>query len=336
MKKAVVLGHEQADLSRHAPRAFVGDAELARQLHRGDAVLRRGEQEQRVEPQRQRRRTLVEDRPRARREERAAGTLVGPPAPDGVEGVGLAALRTLGPLGKPEREDEGETGFVVGKLRPECLDGVFHLASLPRKSDKSITERQRCSTRRFAANRRLVSRLSSLIVKAYLMGPAWPLPTQFQWRFVSAVKKPCSLAGLVAISRLPNFANPYSVFEKPRTRYWSRKGEMFPGVTKGRMFYHSTIPFQRIKSRGKTPTIVSRSVMFAAPSSKINMGEASPQLTRRMRHNGVWSRIVPGVPLNVPRIDAWNIEIAPVSLYEQRRDCFHAFSIAGGLYVVKG
>lgn len=130
-EKALVLGHEQSDLTGHAPRALIGDTELARQLHRADAVLRRGEQEDGVEPQRQRRRALVEDRPGARREERATCALVGPPPPDGMEGVGLPALpalRALGPLRAPQGEDVGETGRVVGELRLEGLDGVFHLA----------------------------------------------------------------------------------------------------------------------------------------------------------------------------------------------------------------
>lgn len=135
-EEAVVLGHEEPDLTGHAPRALVGHAQLARQLHRGDAVLRRGEQEQRVEPQGQRRRALVEDGPRARREERPTGALVGPPAPDGMEGVGLPALRALGPLRAPQSEDVGEAGRVVGELGLECLDGVFHLDL--RLSAKSI------------------------------------------------------------------------------------------------------------------------------------------------------------------------------------------------------
>lgn len=121
------MGHEEPDLTGHAPRALVGHAQPARQLHRGDAVLLRGKKEQRVEPQRQRRRALVEDRPRARREERPAGALVGPPAPDGVKGVGLPALRALGPLRAPQGEDVGEAGRVVGELRLEGLDGVSHL-----------------------------------------------------------------------------------------------------------------------------------------------------------------------------------------------------------------
>ena len=126
-KQTLVLGHEQTDLTGHAPRALVGHAQLARQLHRGYAVLRRGEQEQRVEPQRQRRRGLVEDRPRAGREERATGALVGPPPPDGMEGVGLLALRALAPLREAQGEDVGETGFLRRELRLEGLDGVFHM-----------------------------------------------------------------------------------------------------------------------------------------------------------------------------------------------------------------
>ena len=125
-EKALVLGHEQADLSRHAPRALIGHAQLARQLHGRDTVLRRGEQEQRVEPQRQWRRALVEYRPRAGREKRPARTLVSPPPPDRMEGVGLLALRALAPLREAQGKDVGKTRLVRRELSLECLDGVFH------------------------------------------------------------------------------------------------------------------------------------------------------------------------------------------------------------------
>ena len=126
-EKAIVLGHEQANLTRHAPRALIGHAELARQLHGRHAILGGGEQEYGVEPKRQRRRGLVENRPRAGREERPTRALVGPPPPDGVEAVGLPALRALGPFRAPHGEDVSETRRVVGELRLEGFDGVFHL-----------------------------------------------------------------------------------------------------------------------------------------------------------------------------------------------------------------
>ena len=126
---AAFIGHEKPNLAGHAPRALVGHAQLAFKLLRRHAVLGRGEQEDGVEPGQQRRRALVEDRVRRRADLVAApGARAGLAAPARIKALGLAAPVARRPvLAVARDEQKPQTGRVVGELRLEVLDGVFHL-----------------------------------------------------------------------------------------------------------------------------------------------------------------------------------------------------------------
>ena len=123
-----VIGHEQTDLTGHAPRALVGHADLPLNLLGRDSVLRRGEQEDGVEPGQERRRALVEDGVHRRADLMAAPrTGVSLAARARVEALRLAAIAHGAALAVAGHKQERETGGVRRELRLEGLDGVFHL-----------------------------------------------------------------------------------------------------------------------------------------------------------------------------------------------------------------
>ena len=121
--------HQLAKFVRHAPRRFVGAADLALQFLRRNPVARAGHQVHGKKPVRQLRAGLVKDRPRARVDVMAA--LLAGKAPAGCHGVKLSLGHPTGRAGDlgPAVLDVHhghQAGRVVRDLGLELLESIFH------------------------------------------------------------------------------------------------------------------------------------------------------------------------------------------------------------------
>lgn len=124
-----ILAHQEPDLLGHAPRALVGDADVALDFLRRHAVLTLAHEEDGMEPGRERRGALVEDRAFRGRNLEAAGAGIHATASNRMKAV-LAAPFALEATGPAVLEDVSEASLVVRELGLEVLDRISHVISI--------------------------------------------------------------------------------------------------------------------------------------------------------------------------------------------------------------
>lgn len=134
-KRPCSLRHQfVTDQEGHAPRCFVGHAKFPLQLLRRDAAASARHQVHRIEPEVQRGRGLVEDRPRSGMEMMPTGG-TGPRLPllrrfiafkDRLV-IALRAMRMLPILGVPITPEPFQAGGVIRKLAHELHEGVLRI-----------------------------------------------------------------------------------------------------------------------------------------------------------------------------------------------------------------
>lgn len=118
----LVVGHQLANLVRHAPRRLVGHTKLALQFLCGHTVAGSGHEEHGKEPRAQRRAGLVEDRSRRGIKLMAAPSAgIGAPFFDWIKTVFLPAIGTSRPRFPAGFEDKIQARPVIGELCGEVL-----------------------------------------------------------------------------------------------------------------------------------------------------------------------------------------------------------------------
>ena len=126
--------HHESDLLRNPPSAFIGYSKLALKLLGRNPILRLTHEEDRMEPECQRRRALVEYRTGCRVDLMAAPRAdVRSPCGDRVIAIFVMALRALDSVRVLVLEDCRQAGFVVGVVFAEVVDRVFHANSIAGK-----------------------------------------------------------------------------------------------------------------------------------------------------------------------------------------------------------
>ena len=85
------------------------------------------------------------------------------------------------------------------------------------------------------------------------------------------------------------------------------------------MFQHAAASSHMLHSGGEATSIVSGSVVLAAPSGEVHGAEIAPQLAGRMSHDRKIPVIFTGVSFLWPCIYEWQASVAAARLHEQRR-----------------
>ena len=167
--------------------------------------------------------------------------------------------------------------------------------------------------------RRLVCRLTALVVESNLARAFRSVPSQLQRRLRSAVVQPCGLCCPMSVGALPHLADPSATdAHLPSNSGGCREPMRRPCSGFRRVFQHSAVPAHGIEGSSKTAAIVSRLVVLAAPPLVIDRCKRTPQLARRVRHNRPRATVFPGVPLFRPSVDIRIVPVSAVHLHKQR------------------
>lgn len=188
----------------------------------------------------------------------------------------------------------------------------------PGYRNEKVTERDRGGARRPPTDRRLVTRFPALVMEPNLMTTIGSMPTEWRRFTGAAVEKPCTLPGLVAVGRLPYFANPVAAIEPPFAGLGTRETEFLPSITERRVLENAAPTSDGCQRRGEASAIVPWLIVLAAPTGEIDMREPRPKLAGRMGHHRPRPGIGTSVAGSIPGLDSRHAEVAAIRGNEQR------------------
>jgi hypothetical protein len=84
-----------------------------------------------------------------------------------------------------------------------------------------------------------------------------------------------------------------------------------------RRVFQDAAPFPHVVQRSvKAPAVISRPVVISTPPLEVHGSHCAPQLAWRVGNHRMRPLVLAGVSTDVPRVNTWQAEVAPVSLDE--------------------
>lgn len=196
------------------------------------------------------------------------------------------------------------------------------------QSDKRVPELDGRCVGFALAKRRLIRRFTALVVVSNLVRAIRPIPAQLHRRIVAAVVEPCRLRCSMPVGALPHLADPAAIDAPlPADASGCSQPVHRPGAGFCRVFQHAAKSAHRVQRSRKTAAVVTRPVVFTAPSLVVDRRKRTPQLAGRVRHHRPRPTVFAGVSLFRPRINFWQSCIASIRLYKYRGNVSHNYSL---------